>query len=183
MHSQRRFNLHVHSRDQNERGKEERFCFSPRFHSKKIRNSPYSRTQWATELRLNFGRKSVCSRQLPHPHPSVFLLALCFLSHPSVTTASIMWEIVSGAGCWNRTMCARLSMSATCPRRRTKNVPAEARVKAFFRYTRKCIFPRTFRIVDRRMPREIGRRVTLKYHRAVATSFGKSLKWLTFGNP
>lgn len=36
-----------------------------RFRPKKVRNASCSRVQWATELRLNFGRKSVCSRQLP----------------------------------------------------------------------------------------------------------------------
>lgn len=166
--------------------KKERFRFSPRFHSEKVRNSPYSRVQWATELQLNFGRKSVCSRQRPAPPPSapiLFLtrLALRFLSHPSVTTASIMWEIVSGAGCWNRTMCARLSMSATCPRRGRRMYPPR-RMSKHFSDTRASVFFRARFASSTGECREGTRGwVTLKYHRVVETSFGKSLKRLTLG--
>lgn len=128
--------------------------------------------------------KEVCllaaTCRTPSSAPVRFLtrLALRFLSHPSVTTASIMWEIVSGAGCWNRTMCARLSMSATCPRRGRGMYPPK-RMSKHFSDTRECIFPRAFRIVDEGM-RE-GKGDGLKYHRVVATSFGKSLKRLTLG--
>lgn len=65
--------------------------------------------------------------------------ALRFLSHPSVTTASIMWEIVSGAGCWNRATCARLSVSATC-RREGRRMYSAGRMSKHFSDTRERIF-------------------------------------------
>lgn len=55
---------------------------------------------WILEGSL-FARGNFLHRLLHRSHSSLLAPALRFLSHPSVTTASIMWEIVSGTGCCN----------------------------------------------------------------------------------
>ena len=168
-----------------EEKKETKIQFSlPRFCSKKVQKIRFTvayneqlNYDWILEgslfARGNLPRLSRSWKTL------LFLtrLSLRFLSHPSVTTASIMWEIVLGAGCWNRTMCARLSVSVTCPRR-GRIYPPRCMSK-HFSDTRECIFLRTFRRQgNAARERETG---TLKYHHVIATSFGKSLKRLTLG--
>lgn len=182
MHGRSHSNLHAQSRDQNEGGKEENERFSV-YRRDSVPRRSEMRPAAAYNEQLNYGwilEESLFARgNFPSFRP-LTRLALRFLSHPSMTTASIMWEIVSGADCWNRTMCARLSVSATCPRRGRRMYPPRHMSK-HFSDTREYIFPRTFRIADWGMPRGKERWVTLKYHRVAATSFGKSLKQLTLG--
>lgn len=91
-----------------------------------------------------------------------------------------MWEIVSGAGCWNRATCARLSVSATC-RREERRMYSARRMSKHFSDTRERIFRARFALSTREC-REKGRDgLTLKYRRVAATLFGKSLKKLALG--